>query len=169
MVGLSKIPASPRLGVSHREVFEEQEPRIGTPPNEPQSKTVLNAVREGLRKLGFEVERGKNKASVPTLFGENGRVVKSLQVDGWHREEGAILEMEAGVAVDARRVHQDLFEAMAMPEVRFLCIAVQNAQHPPRKEDRIDDLERTRAILDALFESRRLELPLETVMSSGYW
>ncbi len=150
------------------EVFKAQESRIGTPPNKPQSKTVLNAVREGLQKLGFEVEQGKNKVNVPILFGENGRVVKAFQVDAWHREEGAILEVEAGVAVDARKVYQDLFEAVAMPEVRFLCIAVQNAYHPPRREKPIDDFERTRSILDALLESRRLELPLETVMLLGY-
>lgn len=164
-------PASqrpPRLVLDIAEVFREQEPRIGTPPNKPQSKTVLNAVREGLRGLGFRVEEGKDKVDVPILFGVNGQVLKSFQVDAWHPEEGAILEVEAGIAVDARKVYQDLIEAMVMPDVKFLCIAVQNAYHPSRKKKPIDDFERTKAILDALYASRRMQLPLETVMLLGY-
>lgn len=150
------------------EVFRAQESRIGTPPNKPQSRTVLNAIREGLRGLGFLVEEGTGRVDVPILFGVNGEVLKSFRVDAWHPGEGAILEVEAGVAVDARKVYQDLFEAMVMPEVRFLCIAVQNAYHPPRKKIPFDDFERTKAILDALFASRRVQLPLETVMLLGY-
>ena len=149
------------------EVFRAQESRIGTPPNKPQSRTVLNAVRDGLSELGFVVEDAKDKVDVPILFGVNGQVLKSFQVDAWHREEGAILEVEAGIAVDARKVYQDLFEAMVMPEVRFLCIAVQNAYHPSRRRTPFDDFERTKAIFEALFESR-VQLPLETIMLLGY-
>lgn len=149
-------------------VFEGQEAVIGTPPNKPQSNTVLAAVRPGLQSLGFQVEESGARISVPLLFGVNGRVEKTFDVDAWHQTERAILEVEAGIAIDARKLYQDLFEAIAMPDINFLCIAVQNAYHPPRRRAAFDDFRRANDIIDSLFSSGRLQLPLSTVMVLGY-
>ena len=126
------------------------------------SNTVLKAVAPGLQQLGFQIE-----VPVPVLYGENGVVQKAFEVDAWNPDEGAVLEVEAGVAIDARKVYQDLFEAVAMPDVTFFCVAVQNAYHPARKKTAFDDFARARAIFDSLFASR-YALPLETVMLLGY-
>ena len=48
------------------------------------SDAVLAELVPGLKKTGFEVEAGKKasqKISVPVLFGLNGRVTKSFDVD----------------------------------------------------------------------------------------
>jgi hypothetical protein len=150
-------------------VFESQSDLIGTPPNKPQSDQVLKAVSGGLSALGFQVETSKrSKIRVPIQYGVNGDVLKSFEVDAWHQELGAVLEVEAGIAIDARKIYQDLFEALAMPDVHFLCVAVQNAYHPARKRTAFDDLGRGKAIFDGLFASQRMRLPLETVMLLGY-
>jgi hypothetical protein len=151
------------------DVFTSEQPTIGTPPNKPQSDTVLKAVAPGLRSLGFTVETSKkSKISVPVLYGENGAVLKSFEVDAWHPEEKAVIEVEAGVAIDARKIYQDLFEAIAMPDVDFFCVAVQNAYHPARKNVAFDDFNRAKSIFDSLFAGDRLRLPLRTVMLLGY-
>lgn len=165
-------PASQRPGPlveQIAEVFRAQQSLIGTPPNKPRSDTVLAAVSEGLQALGFEVETSKQaKIRVPVLYGENGMPLKTFEVDAWHPGAKAIIEVEAGIAVDARKIYQDLFEAMALPDVDFCCIAVQNAYHPARKTSAIDDFSRSDRILETLFASNRIALPLATVMLIGY-
>jgi hypothetical protein len=130
---------------------------------------VLRAVAPGLQEIGFSVETSKSKKiRVPVLYGINGAPLKTFEVDAWHPELGAVLEVEAGVAIDARKIYQDLFEAIAMPDVEFFCVAVQNAYHPSRKAKPFDDFERAKGIFDSLFASGRLALPMRTVMLLGY-
>jgi hypothetical protein len=87
-------------------VFASQADLIGTPPNKPQSDQVLKAVSGGLSALGFEVETSKrSKIRVPIQYGINGEVLKSFEVDAWHQELGAVLEVEAGIAIDARKIY----------------------------------------------------------------
>lgn len=150
-------------------VFEAQSETVGTPPNRVDSDTVLKAVAPGLRSLGFKVEASKSdKISVPLHYGVNGKPGKTYSVDAWHPDHGAVIEVEAGSAVDARKLYQDLFEAIAMPDVRFLCIAVQNAYHPERRKEAFDDFERGKKILDGLFASGRMVLPIEAIALLGY-
>src|SRR3954471_868789 len=92
-------PASqrpPDLALSLAEVFRQQESEIGTPPNKPQSNTVLSAVAPGLQEIGFVVETSKSKKiKVPVLYGINGAPLKTFEVDAWHPDLGAVLEVEA--------------------------------------------------------------------------
>ena len=159
------------LAVQIAAAFRSQLEVIGTPPNKPKSGQVLVAVRPALEALGFRVEASKTrfgKVRVPVLYGINGAELKAFEVDAWHPAQRAILEVEAGVAIDARKLYQDLFEAIAMPDIDFACIAVQNAYHPARRAKAFDDFERARAILDSLLASGRLALPLQTLMLLGY-
>jgi hypothetical protein len=144
-------------------VFTAQQDIIGTPPNKPNSDTVLKAVTPGLVELGYAIE-----VPVPVQYGVNGVAEKTFEVDAWNASLGAVIEVEAGIAVDARKIYQDLFEAIALPDVNFLCVAVQNAYHPARKTSPIDDFSRAKAIFDGLFASGRLALPVSTVMLLGY-
>lgn len=151
--------------------FQAQLPVIGTPPNKPSSETVLTALRPGLLKLGFKVEGGKKKVDkirVPILFGLNGIEEKAFEVDAWSETHRAIVEIEAGIAVDARKIYQDLFEAIVMPDIDFVCIALQNAYHPERWKKGRDDFMKAKSTFDSLLESGRFNLPFETLMLLGY-
>ena len=156
------------------DVFRAVAAVIATPQNQLPSNDVLEAVRPGLAALGFAVEvRGAGgQISVPVLFGENGAPDKSFRVDAWLEREGAIIEVEAGKAVDAGNVYKDLFSAAAIPEARFTCIAVMNAYNPSRRtrnaQNPIHDYDRARAILDTLFASTSFHLDLDVVMLLGY-
>lgn len=159
-------PASQRptqLVLDIAAIFAAQQGAIGTPPNKPDSDTVLKAVAPGLVGLGFAIE-----VQVPVQYGINGVPLKTFEVDAWSATHGAVIEVEAGIAVDARKIYQDLFEAIALPDVNFLCVAVQNAYHPARMKKPIHDFGRAKAIFDGLFASGRLTLPVQTVMLLGY-
>lgn len=158
------------LATSIAGVFSAAYPQIGTPANALKSNQVLSHVRAGLEGLGFLVERpgAGGKIEVPVLFGVNGKPSKTYQVDAWHETFSAIVEVEAGTAIDARSIYKDLFEASAMPGVRFLCLAVQNAYAPARKATPFDDFDRASKILDTLFASAGFQLDLDTVMLVGY-
>ena len=60
------------------------------------------------------------KVSVPVLFGRNGRVEKSFDVDAWHKEERFVLEVEAGRATINHQFLKDMFEACMMHDVEYL-------------------------------------------------
>lgn len=156
------------------QVFSDQDSVIGTPANTPLSDEALAAVAPGLAALGFEVETGKKaseKISVPVLYGENGKVAKTFQVDAWHPELKAVIEVEAGTAIEARKFYQDLYEAICLPEVDFLCIAVQKAYSPKRMKEKgksANQFSKATDILDALFISDRIVMPLRNVLLIGY-
>lgn len=66
--------------------FQDQYEKIKSPINNFKSNEVLDYIRSGLEKLGFEVEKGKKKSEtieVPVLFGRNGELLKYFQVDAY--------------------------------------------------------------------------------------
>jgi hypothetical protein len=156
-------------------VFEDAQPEIGTPKNQKKSNQTLAAVADGLKTLGFRVEDQpkvgsedrKKKVKVPVLFGENGRPIKTFEVDAWRESDGAVVEVEAGSAVDARKVFQDLFEAAVIPEVSLLCVAVMNGYLPARRKTPFDDFQRAKNIFDT-FDASHLDLPFATLLLVGY-
>ena len=81
---------------------------------------------------------------------------------------GAVVEVEAGTAYDARSFYKDLFQAAAMPSARFLCIAVMNAYHPARRTTPFDDFARVGNVLDTLYASAAFRLDIDTIMLLGY-
>ncbi len=147
--------------------FVDVWPRINSEKNRLVSNDALALIAPGLARLGFAVETGKRadqKISVPVLFGENGRIVKAFEADAYFEELGIVLEIEAGQAVDNHRFLKDLFQACVMQGVDHLVIAVQT--HYGTKSR--DDYKTVEKFIDTLFQSGRLELPLETVTIIGY-
>ena len=62
---------------------------------------MLAEVASDFIQLDFEVETGKKaseKIRVPVLFGNQGDVSQAFEVDGYHRENQIVLEIEAGRA-----------------------------------------------------------------------
>ena len=133
------------------------------------SNSVLSQVAPDLGALGFAVESGKKKhqkVSVPVLFGRNGRVEKSFDVDAWHKQEGFVLEVEAGRATINNQFLKDLLEACLMPDVDYVCVAVRNIYMAGNIKNL--DFERVVTFFETLYASRRLELPLKGIMVLGY-
>jgi hypothetical protein len=160
----------PQLSYDLAGVFDAAYADISTPAHQLNSNSVLAIVRPGLEAIGFQVEvPGKSgKIPIPVLFGERGRPQKSFSVDAWDASQGAVVEIEARIAVDARKIYQDLFEIAAMPQVRFACIAVMNEYLPGRRKTPLRDYERTSRILEALYASDKFVLSLDAIMLVGY-
>ncbi len=68
-------------------VFEKHESRIGSTQNKLSSDKVLAVLRDDLVAIGFQVEVGKtkqDKIKVPVLFGQNGKLEKYFEADGFN-------------------------------------------------------------------------------------
>lgn len=133
------------------------------------SDAVLAAVRPGLLEAWFEVETGKTKADKitrPVLFGENGAVLVSYDVDGYHPNDQVVLEVEAGRGAASNADYRDLVRASLMVSVSYLVLAMMLNYTGGGHTIRSYEVARSR--LDAVFASDRLSLPLQGVLLVGY-
>jgi hypothetical protein len=129
------------------------------------SNDVLAVLRDELVNLGFEVEKGKaagQKIKVAVLYGLNGQTTKTFDADAFHREEGIVMEVEAGRAVSNYQFLKDLFQACSMQEARHLVIAVRNLYLGKKDFDAVINF------METLYASSRLQLPLQSVTIVGY-
>ena len=140
-----------------------------------ESNAVLKMLEPALSAFGFDVEKSGSKLPLTVLWAENGRPEKSYYADTRIRHRpGAetVVEVEAGGATANNLWRKDLMEACLMPYVEFLVIAVRNEYRSlDSKKDRSrtnSDYQLICSELDALYESHRLNLPLEGVMIVGY-
>jgi hypothetical protein len=151
------------------DVFKNNLSKIDSKSKTLNSNAVLKIVSSDLVEIGFEVEKSKSisgKIKVPVLFGVNGKIEKSFDADAYNPEEFVVLEVEAGRAVLNNQFLKDLFQACMMQEVKVLCIAVRNIysySNTIRK-----DFEEVSKFFDTLYQSNRLQLPLEGVLVIGY-
>jgi len=135
------------------------------------SDEVLAIVASELVTIGYQVETGKRKAekvSRPVLFGPNGSVQKSFEVDAFEPLSGTILEVEAGRGVVNHQFLKDFFEACAIQDARYLAIAVLNSYKPKSSRNGNRDFDSVCMFFDTLYASGRLKLPLEGILIIGY-
>jgi hypothetical protein len=135
------------------------------------SDQVLKFVAPGLVEIGYIVELGKGKSekiSRPVLFGANGHVQKSFEVDAFDPASGTILEVEAGRGVANHQFLKDFFEACAIQDASYLAIAVLNSYKPPSSKNGNRDFETVVTFFDTLYASGRLTLPLQGILVIGY-
>ena len=137
------------------------------------SDTALAALRTGLVALGFEVEAGKKKVDKirrPVLFGEQGHEDLAYEVDAFHPESGVALEVEAGRGARGNAVYRDLIQTSLLVDARYLALAVQTAYHHKSggKDIVVQSYRDTKNLLDAIYASNRLVLPLEGILLIGY-
>ncbi len=145
--------------------FEEHYNKIDSEINNLTSNEVLNVVRKSLEKIGFTVERGKDKESkidVPVLFGKNNVIDKSFYADALSSDGRIVIEIEAGRATENNQFLKDLFEACMMFTVEYLVIAVRNTYRTH------SDYEKVYTFFETLYISNRLQLPLKGVLLIGY-
>ncbi len=86
------------------DIFEKHYDEIATKDREEalNSNKVLNIVSSDFEKAGFYVEKSKkneDKISIPVLFGEQGKMEKSFEVDAWDPDHKIDIEIEAGRGV----------------------------------------------------------------------
>lgn len=156
------------------EVFERHKGEIDTTAgNWAISDKVLERLRPDLEAIGFHVERGKRKAEKlhrPVFFGEQGVPSMTYEIDAYHDEHGILLEVEAGRATQGNAIYRDLIQMSLMVEGRFAAIALpldyrfgsgekKTLAHPYRL---------SKNLLDAVWNSSRLELPFEGMVLIGY-
>ena len=146
----------------------------GKPPR-LESNTVLAKVAPALEEAGYAVEKPGAKLPLTVLWGANGRPEKSYNADAKIVHEPGretVVEVEAGGATANNLWRKDLMEACVMPYVDYLAIAVRNeyrSMDAKKRTPRINaDFGLVTSELDALFESRRLQLPLLGILVIGY-
>jgi len=139
--------------------------RIGKEGFDASSNSVLAVMRPSLTKIGFRVESGKrsvDKIQVPVLFGENGRLEKSFDVDAYHSVERCVIEVEAGRAVSNYQFLKNIFQASLMADVDYLVLAVRQVYRGGK------DYQAVKTFLEAIYSSGRLQLPLKGILLVGY-
>jgi len=107
-----------------------------------------------------------HKIDRPVLYGEGGKARKSFQPDGYHNPSGLIFEVEAGMTVPNNMAYKDLIKACLMEGTNHFVLAV------PLFYDGGGSKSNPYSVVvrdfSAIFESARLQLPLETVTVIGY-
>ncbi len=82
------------------------------------------------------------------------------------------MEVEAGDATANNAWRKDLMEACLMPYVDYLVIAVRNEYKSLDRKNAVvkvnQDFKLVTSELDALYESHRLQLPLNGILILGY-
>lgn len=151
-------------------IFEKNFDQIDSSKNDTitlrlKSDQVLKVVEEDFVKNGFEIETGKKKDEkirVPVLYGHQGSVSQTFEVDGWHRQNKIVLEIEAGRAYVNHQFLKDIFEASVMDDVDYLVLAVRNIYKNKK------DFEIIRDWLDTLYITRRISFDLKGILLVGY-
>ncbi len=146
-------------------VFEKVANGIDSRSHDLSSNQVLHLLSEGLEEIGFEVEKGKRKEDridVPVLFGLGGRIEKAFQADAYNKQEGTVLEVEAGRGVLNNQFLKDLFQACMMSDVMYAALAVRNTYKGN------SDFETVVTFYETLYASNRLHLPLDGILVIGY-
>jgi hypothetical protein len=154
-------------------VFAAAEPDISSLQISTTSNSALAALRPGLVGLGFEVEAGKKRADKlrrPVLFGELGREAQAYEVDAFHPALGIALEVEAGRGARGNAVYRDLIQTSLLVDARFLVLAVQLSYHHHHsgRQVVVQSYRDTQNLLDAIYASQRLQLPLDGILLIGY-
>lgn len=135
------------------------------------SNEVLARVAIPLRTLGYQVEDPgppRVKISRPVLFGVNGSVEKSFDVDAFHEPTGTIIEVEAGRAVLNHQFLKDLFEACSIQSATYLVIMVLSEYKPKSLKQPARDFRTVTNFIETLYSSDRLSLPLAGILIVGY-
>lgn len=159
----SESPSKTLLDVIN--IFSENENDIGSDKNAHSSDQVLKRLSPHLEKIGFIVETGKKKdqkISLPVSFGKNGRIEKSFDVDGFKKDEGIILEIEAGRGVTNYQFLKDFFKALVIKNADYIIIAVRKIY---RKKKDFDDAVN---FINSAYLSSRLNLPIKGTLIIGY-
>ena len=169
MIRFSTFPRTqtpPRFVPDLIERFERHGEDIGTIHQGKglTSDALLAVLRPDLVELGFQVEaskRTKDKIMRPVFFGENAQPELQYQIDAWHPQWLAGLEIEAGRAWMGNAVYRDLVQALVMVDMEHLVLAVPQVYRyqTSGRATSSRDYENTVAVAEALYAHSRVEMP----------
>ena len=135
------------------------------------SDAVLESVREDLVSMGWLVEAGKptdQKIHRPVLFGDNGSTKIRQEINGGHSALKVILEVESGWGIQGNAVCRDLIRASLVAQAKFRGLGVPQRCEYGSKNTKQNDFLRTRALLDSIYASGRLQLPFRGIPVFGW-
>ena len=148
------------------EAFKRHYGKIGTTQLEKglTSDQALAVLRADLVDMGFDVEaskREKDKIKRPVFFGENAQPDLQYEVDAWHPEWRAGLEVEAGRAWMGNAVYRDLIQALVMVDMDHLLLAVPQAYRYTTggRATVSRDYQNTISVAEALYGHSRITMP----------
>ena len=132
------------------------------------SNEVLAFLRPGLIEQRFEVEAGTDRYRLPVLFGDDGKVSKSFNVDAFRPHDGIAVEIEAGGAFENNRVLYDLVKMVLGVTVTFGVLVVPQKYETVNRKFR-DQYDESLKLFDAIWANpERFKLPLEGLLLVGY-
>jgi len=153
--------------------FSDESSSISTiKGNHHNSDGVLEHIREGLEKIGFEVEKSKKKVDKilrPITFGIDGVPDLKYEVDAYHAKWKVGLEVEAGRGTLGNAIYRNLIQGMVLTGVDHLIVAVakEYKYKSNGKQHTSKDFEKCIKICSALSSHTRVELPY-TITLIGY-
>jgi hypothetical protein len=148
-------------------IFVKNEKDIATSKGHTlSSNEILKLLINDLKASNFNVEGGKlakDKIRIPVLFGRNGILSKSFDVDAYDHQNRIVVEIEAGRAVTNHQFLKDFFEALVMIDIDYLVIAVRKLYRGDQR-----DFESVTKFFDIFYSSRRFTPPLKGLLIIGY-
>lgn len=151
--------------------FELAQTSIYSPDHKKMdSDQVLQAVRPHLEQSGWQIEQGKTKIEKihrPVLFGDQGEPRVKYEIDGWHPEHKAVLEIESGRAIMGNAIYRDLIRTSLIQDAEYLILGAR-IHYSYGNIAGQNDYEKTREQLDAIYASGRLQLPFTGVCVIGW-
>lgn len=134
---------------------------------------VHEILRPALENLGFIVEAADKRGKTPglrraVLHGEGPALEKWFDLDGWHPDRAAGLEIEGGKALESKNALWDLMKFSVITEIEYGVIIVpmnyepvSQAYTPPYDHIRVD--------FDLLYANpERFKIPLRGLLLIGY-
>lgn len=153
-------------------VFTDVRANIDTTTgNWNESDKVLEILRPGLEKIGYDVERGKKadeKIHRPVFFGDQGKPSMKYEIDAYHQEQGILLEVEAGRSWHGNAVYRDIVQMSLMVGGSYAAIAMPMDYKFGQLKKPSHPYELAKSMLDAVWGSERLKLPFEGMALLGY-
>lgn len=134
------------------------------------SNDVLQILRAELIKQGWLIEAGKkmeDKISRPVLYGDRGETKVNYEIDGWHPEHKAVLEIESGRGWQGNAFYRDLIRTSLVQDAKFLIIGLRLSYSYARVKNQ-NDYQKALDQLDAIYTSGRLLLPFKGVLLFGW-
>ena len=126
-----------------------------------------------IRDRGYLVESGKTAAEKiqrPVLFGDNGVASVSYELDAFHPQLGIAVEIEAGRGAANYADYRDIVRTSLLLDAEYLVLGmpIRYRFKNGGKVNATRAYENTRARLEAIYSSHRLQLPFMGVLLVGY-
>lgn len=153
-------------------VFEAARIQLDTLQVHNKSDVALAIIRPALEAIGFRVEGGSEEPTIhrPVHFGEAGEPDRKYKIDSYHPALRVGLEVEAGRSVRGNAIYRDLIQASLIVDLDYFALAVPQRYRFNTKgkmtEEKPYDYGRT--LMDAIYSSNRLRLPLKGLLLVGF-